>query len=495
MQLGDNSEFTPRDEDLERFRSIHDKIFPADVRASERIVARIRRRKVDQNDSFEEMRVWRLSPLGIELLAPTGSVPFEKGDAIDLEVVVVGHRSYFEGLIVDIVDIRGDKSIYGLRLSRREESSSGTRERRQSNRWICSEEFLPGAVAPVPGRFDEFMHFKVRDISKDGLQLSTSLRNKFLLQGMSLPLSVSFPMGSVVQINVEIVRVGLQRFGSEDRIVLGTRFDKISEMARKVLGQYLIQFSNAESLSSVRTAGFSPESIASGTKFYYLKSEDDYRKVLQLRLEANQHAGQLGDISRAEDTGDMNDMRGRILVATRNDKVIGTARFRFPNQDEPLECESYLNWSNTLPRRDELIEVSRLATDRNFRASDLLAGMFKYACSTCITPERPWLVMSCMEKYKPFYEKIGFADTGLLYSDPHWSSPLHIMISDSYGVIKGLNVNPLYWNLIWKDVAEFMADNDLADFTSRDRARVFAYKLFSPIAFLLVNVLRKRRKN
>lgn len=494
MQLGDNSKFTPREEDLDRFKSIHDKIFPADIRLSERIVARIRRREGSPNEPYQDMRVWRLSPLGIELIAPSGTLPFNKGEAIDLEVIVVGHRSHFEGLIVDIVDVRGDKSVYGLRLSRREESSNGEEDRRQSNRWICSEEFLPGAVAPVPGRFDDFMHFKVRDISQDGLQLSTSLRNKFLLQGMRLPLSVSFPMGSVVQIDVEIKRVGLQRFGSEDRLVLGTQFEKISDLARKVLGQYLIQFSNAESLSAVRMAGFSPESIASGTQFYYLKSESDYRQALELRWKANQQAGQLGNIAKAEDTGDMNDMRGRILVAKRNGSVIGTARFRFPQLDEPLECESYLRWTSTLPRRDELIEVSRLATDHHFRASDLLAGMFKYACSTCITPERPWLVMSCMTKYKPFYEKIGFRDTGLSYEDPHWSDPLDVMISDSYGVIKGLNVNPLYWNLIWKDVADFMLNNDLANFTRRDRARIFAYRLFSPLASMIVRNLRKRRK-
>lgn len=493
MQLGDNSEFTPRDEDLERFKSIHDKIFPADIRVSERIVARIRPRKEGEGSPFLDMRVWRLSPLGIELVAPSKTVPFEKGDSIDLEVVVVGQRSFYEGLIVDIVETRGDQSIYGLRLSRQEESNSGPRERRQSNRWICSEEFLPGAVSPVPGRFDEFMHFKVRDISQDGLQLSTSLRNKFLLQGMRLPLSVSFPMGSVVQINVTVIRVGLQRFGAEDRLVLGTKFDQISDLSRKVLGQYLIQFSNAESLDAVRSAGFSPESVASGTTLYYLKSEKDYRDVLSLRLSANRHAGHLGNITQAADTGDMNDMRGRILVAKRNDKVIGTARFRFPQIDEPLEYETYIQWPSSLPRRDEVIEVSRLATDRGFRASDLLAAMFKYACSTCITPERPWLVMSCMAKYCPFYEKIGFRKTGLSYNDPHWSQPLHIMITDSYGTIKGQNVNPIYWNLIWKDVASFMAQNHLADFTSRDKARIFAYKLLSPFASGIIRRIRRRR--
>jgi predicted GNAT family N-acyltransferase len=439
--------------------------------------------------------VWRLSPLGIELIAPTGSVSYSRGDSIDLEVVVAGHRSFYEGLVVDIVDIRGDMSVFGLRLSRRDEPSSSTKERRQSNRWICSEEFLPGAVAPVPGRFDDFMHFKVRDISENGLQLSTSLRNKFLLQGMKLPLSVGFPMGSVVQIDVTIVRVSLQRFGSEDRLVVGTRFKKISDLARKVLGQYLIQFSNAESLEAVKSAGFSPVSVARGTSFYYLKSEEDFREVLNLRLLANEQARQLGTISKPEDTGDMNDMRGRILVARRNDRVIGTARFRFPQLDEPLEYEEYLKWPSSLPRRDELIEVSRLATDPEFRASDLLAGMFKYACSTCITPERPWLIMSCMAKYRPFYEKIGLQDTGLQYKDPHWSNPLHIMIADSYGTIKGKHVNPLYWNLIWKDVAEFLASNELVSFTSRDKARIIAYRSLSPIASMLVNKLRKRRKN
>jgi hypothetical protein len=454
----------------------------------------MRHRSATKDTRYQDIRVWRLSPLGIELISPSNALDFEKGDSVDLEVVVAGHRSMYEGLVVDIVDAQGDMSILGLRLSHREEPNSGSRDRRKSDRWICSEEFLPGAVCPVPGRFDEFMHFKVRDISKDGLQLSTSLRNKFLLKGMRLPLAVCFPMGSVVQIDVSIVRVGLQSFGTDDRLVIGTRFDKIGDLARRVLGQYLIQFSNAESLNAVIEAGFSPTSVAQGASFYYLKSEEDYRAVLRLRYEANKHAHNLGNIRRPEDTGDMNDMRGRILVAKRNGEVIGTARFRFPQIDEPLEYESFVKWPSHLPRRDEVIEISRTATDRRFRSSDLLAGMFRYACSTSLTPERPWLVISCMEKYKVFYQKIGLQETELTYVDPHWSEPLHVMISNSYSAIKGCNVNPLYWNFIWSDVAEFMRANQITNFTNRDRARVFAYRALAPVSRLLINKLRARRR-
>ena len=492
MKLGDDSEFEPRETVSSSLQSIHDKVVPADIRENERVLARVRVRRPDLSESFESIRVWRLSPLGVELLGKSENSQFEKGQPIDLELTVVGQRSSFQGLIVDVLEHHRLGTIYGIRLSRREPERRSEDERRRSDRWICSDQFLPVAVAPAPGRFDDFMHFKIRDISEGGLQLTTSLRNKYLVPGMTLKMSVGFPMGSVVPMTTKIVRTSIDSFGSTDQLVIGSSFDNLTSLAKRVLGQYLIQFSNAESLESIRSSGYEPESVSRSTTYYYLKSEEDYRDVLKLRLEANRQAGQLGNASKPEDVGDFIDMQSRILVAKRADEIIGTARFRFTNIDEPLEVERYTTWPRDMPRRDEILEVSRLATDFRFRKSDLLVGMFKYACSTCLTPERPWLVMSCMDKYVPFYSKIGFQPTSIVYDDPHWSEPLNVMIADSYAAIKGEKVHPVYWNLIWKDVCDFLIENGLAKLSTRDRIRLSIYRAFAPFA---ARLLQSRQAN
>lgn len=482
MKLGDDSVFKPRETSSPSLQSIHDKVVPADIRENERILARIRARNEGDAGEFEQIRVWRLSPLGVELLATEANSDFSKGASIDLELTIVGQRSFFQGLVVDVLEHHRLGIIYGIRLSGKAPERRPNDERRQSNRWLCSDQFLPVAVAPAPGRFDDFMHFKIRDISGEGFQLTTSLRNKFLVPGMNLKMTVGFPMGSVVPIDATIVRTSIESFGSSDQLVVGVTADNPSTLSRRVIGQYLIQFSNAESLDVIRQSGYPHESVSRSTTFYYLKSEEDYRAVLKLRLEANRKAGQLGNAQKPEDVGDIIDMHSRILVAKRADKVIGTARFRFAEIEEPLEVEKYARWPRNMPRRDEILEVSRLATDPSFRQSDLLAGLFKYACSTCLTPERPWIVMSCMSKYIPFYKKIGFRQTDIVYEDPHWSEPLNVMIADSYAAIKGTGVHPVYWNLIWREVCEFLAENGLTTLSRRDRLRMAVYRLFAPLA-------------
>jgi hypothetical protein len=130
------------------FSEIHQSIEPADIRGHERILARLRKRGSEA--PFQDIRIWRLSPLGVELIADSGFEDFQKGDSIDLEIVVSGQRTTFEGLVVDLV-LSGDSSkVLGVRLSRKIGSSIPGIDRRGGERWICSDEFLPTSVAPTP---------------------------------------------------------------------------------------------------------------------------------------------------------------------------------------------------------------------------------------------------------------------------------------------------------------------------------------------------------
>jgi len=75
--------------------------------------------------------------------------------------------------------------------------------------------------------------------------------------------------------------------------VLGTRFHGISDYARMVLGQYIVQFSNVDSLEDLRAASLAPKKFSLGVDFYNLKSEADYRAMLELRYLAHVKDGNL----------------------------------------------------------------------------------------------------------------------------------------------------------------------------------------------------------
>jgi predicted GNAT family N-acyltransferase len=210
--------------------------------------------------------------------------------------------------------------------------------------------------------------------------------------------------------------------------------------------------------------------------------------VLELRYLANQAAGQIGEITTPEDTGDIHDARSRILVAKRNGKVIGTTRFRYTQLDEPLEAEKFVRWPASFPRRDQIFEMSRLATHPDYRRSDLLSGLFRFGCTTCVDADRPWLVMSSMEKYVGFYSKIGFRPTGLSYEDPQWSGRLNVMMVNYFDMIKGKGVHPAYWNEIWRDVAELAIRDGIVRLDGMDRVRIALFKCLRPVTRLMMQI-------
>jgi predicted GNAT family N-acyltransferase len=475
------------------FPAIHSAVRPQDVRFTDRIVARLRRRNCSED--FIQYRVWRLSPLGVELVNDGAGVSLTKGEPIDLEIVISGQRTFFEGLVVDVTHRTENLNIIGVRLARKVANDAPGRERRAGERWLCSDEFLPTGVAPTPGRFDDFIYFQVRDISGEGLLLSCSLRNKFLIPGMRLGLSVVFPMAEVAQIQVEIVRVAIASFGGRDRLIVGTKFCGISDHARRTLGQYVVQFSNIQSLDDLRAAALNPPSVSAGVDFYNLKSEEDYRSMLELRHLAHSLDGNLVEGATPDDLADINDARSRIIIGKYHGRVVATARIRFNELDEPMEHEAYVEWPKHLPRRDQIFEVSRVATHPNFRRNDLLAALFRYTYLNVVQQDRPWVVMSCLDRMIPFYESLGFVNTGIRHTEPQWRDDrvLNIMMANAFDLILGRNVNPIYWNLVWRDVALHFRSQDLIEVSGIDRIRILLYRAIGPFVDTLLAMRRAVR--
>lgn len=435
-----------------------------------------------------------MSPLGIELVHPAAGTDFKKGDSIDLEITISGQRMYFEGLVVDLVEENEHIKLLGVRLSRRFERND-TDDRRKTPRWLCSDDYFPTCVALSPGKINDYMLFQVRDVSLNGMQLICSLRNKFLIPDMKLRLTVSFPtIGDFVAV-VKVARVGFATDTGKDKLSVGVRFLKVSDYMRKIMGQYLVQFSNVESLEELRHLGFRPNSVSKAVDFYYLKTELDYREVLKLRRLAHEADENLRDIQISDgDMGDIHDTQARILVGKHDGKIVATARIRFNSLDEPLEHEQFVDWPDQLPRRDLIIEVSRVCVHPEFRKGDLLAGLFQFACATCIQPERPWVVIGSWIEMVPFYKKIGFRETGLRHEEEVWNAEQHLLIGNATDAMLGRGVNPIYWNLIWRMVSDHTIENGLIQPRGLDLLRLIVYRALGPIAHILFSLRKRPRR-
>jgi predicted GNAT family N-acyltransferase len=312
---------------------------------------------------------------------------------------------------------------------------------------------------------------------------------------MKLQLAVSFPLIGAFTCTVRIVWTGLATSAGKDVLAVGVEFVQVTPDMRQTMAQYLIQFSNVDSLSELRKFGLNPQSLLGAVEFYFIKTEQDYLDVLELRRLAHEAAGniEVGKYS-DEDMGDINDARSRIVVGKFKGKVIATARLHFNTRDEQMEHERYVKWPANLPRRDQIIEVSRAATHPDFRQSDLLVGLLQYLAATT-RHEKPYFVMGSWPSMIGFYKKLGFEETGLSHSEPLWDKEQHIMIADAFATLLCKGISPIYWNLMWRPVAEHMLRIGILEPTDAERVRIWIYRCFAPIARLFALMRQRPRRS
>ncbi|NBC22550.1 MAG: GNAT family N-acetyltransferase [Gammaproteobacteria bacterium] len=469
------------------FTEVHDIIFPADVREGDLITARVKKRG---GEDYYVYRVWKLSPLGVELL-PSEELLFEKGERIDLELTVGRQVSHFEGIVVDEASGSRQRPVVGVRFSAKVTELVPGVDRRRGSRWLCSSQFDPVCIAPNPAQFNDFLYLKIRDISGSGIRAITSLRNKFVVPGMELNLQISFPLTSHISTTMRVSRLGVTTEAGKDYLELGLIFTSLSRQQREIIGQYLVQFSDAESLADIRQEGFFPLSLTKGVDYQYIKSAEDFKSVLELRLRANRENGKVPDHYTAADMADVYDTRGRILVGKYKGTIVGTARLTFTEPGERLEHEEYLTLPDDFPRREQILECSRAATNPDFRGSDLWTTLIQHLAICAIQARRHWCVISTTPELVDMYRRLGFKATGMTYEHELYPGKTQVvMLINVPEAVMGIGVGPIYWNVVWRDVAKYLADQELLG----PSTRVKIYSVLSPFAEIAKYFSRRPRR-
>lgn len=479
-------------EDID-FRQLHEAVFPADVREGENLKASFRLSEASNRD-FTHARVWRLSPVGVELIVDKSEAP-SKADQVDLTLVIGGQRTLFEGVIVEVESDIEDQARIGIRLSKLA-TSEYTSDRRRASRWDCSGQYHPTAVAQNPAKFNDYLYFKIKNISVTGLQLITSLRNKFVVPGMQFNLQASLPMIGQVEFGIEVTRIGFTLDNGKDYLTIGSNFTNISQSSKNIIGQYLLQFGRDVSLEELKENSFYPQSIANAVEYSYLKTDEDYRAVLELRLEAYKAAGKTRKDAEAEEMADIFDSRSRILIGKLNGEIIATARLTYAELGEKLELDEDLSWHADFPRREEVVEVSRTCTSPKFRGADVLLSLFHQVAIASVQSRRDWIIIGATPDILDIYTNIGFQDTEVAYNHAAYKGlPHKVLLGHTPSVMKGIGVGPIYWHTVWKNVAKHLADHDYVPLDGMAVARLTAYKLLTPITWLAQRRRNRPRKS
>ena len=383
----------------------------------------------------------------------------------------------------------------GVRLVEAPEADFDGVERRRAARWICGEHFVPVCVAMNPARFNDFVYFRVKDISPDGMKLYTSLRNKFLVRGMKLQCIASFPLISQITINTVIENVHLTTENGKDYLAVGVSLGALTPQERQVLGQYLIQFGDGVSVERLRKEGMAPSSISPALEFSFVRTLEDYREVLKLRLLAYKTAEKIPASYTADDMGDIYDTRSRIVIGKYKGRIVATAGLVFNEYHDRMEIEEDVDWPEALPRRDQMVEVIRNCTHPDFRGSDVLMAMFQFIAITVLQAKRRFVVIGCTHDLVGLYSRIGMERQDIEYRHGKLNDSEHtVMLGDIPRAMSGASVNPLFWNAVWSTTAGYMIDSELLRPTPGDQLRMNVYRLFRPLSAHLQRRMRRPRK-
>lgn len=469
----------------------HANIIPLEIRSNEYIKAYI---GVSGTNSYSPTQVWRLSPLGIEILRPE-TLTISDGDRVDLKINLGGQEYHFEGFIVKRLISSEKRDLLAIRFTQNLNHNHEDSERRERLRWPLIDPFCPTGVSLLPGRFNEHLYFRVKDISQSGIQFVTSLRNKSLIPQMRLEASVQLPLQGNISLKLEVVRIKVGKDLGRDVLEVGAKILNFDRVVSESIGQFLLQFGPQVTPKLLREQGIISSSVANAVQFQFVRNEQEYYEVLKLRQLAYSCAGKISIDDTIENRGDEIDVRSRIIIGLHHGRVIASSRMIFSDYTDKMEQEKFTELPENFPRRDECVEITRACVHPDFWRTDVLMEMCKFMAINMAQSKRPYAVICASKEMIPLYKKMGYKLTTVKYPHPGLGNLEHwVMYGNTVDAMLGKGVNPIYWNLIWRDVTKYLSNYDFVQPTTLDLLRLDIYKCFYPFAKILKGYLKKRKK-
>ena len=245
--------------------------------------------------------------------------------------------------------------------------------------------------------------------------------------------------------------------------------------------------------ATLREIGFDIKNLANGLKFRYIKSQEDYEAVLDLRFKAYKLAGKVTDGKTVKDMVAPLDPISRIIAAYHGDKIVGSVAVAFPkSEDTILDTERPFKngYPRKVPPKTQMVEVARLCTDPEYRRGDLMVRILEHIYKALRCGNRAIVITSTDDKLWPLYKSIGFKKTGMSYDHPYLAGIRHHVITQAAPQADhAQGINPLAWNYAWRDMSKFLENNQVINRRLHTRAKIFVFELVGRA--LKINIKRK----
>ena len=462
---------------------IHGGYRPAAVRAGERIRCVIRRSRDGGRGRVHDM--WRMSPFGVEVrVRPDHAL--QPQELVDIDIQIGSQHTHVRGTVVATELHEGNVALAGIRLDTATDSRRGApaNEQRSQARWRCHELYYPTGWAKNAARFNDKLHFRVDNISAGGMRMITSMRNKHLIVGLPLRATVQLPSVGAVKMHLRVEHVAVRHEGDKHEQVVGVSFVRAKQATLHLLAQYVLQFGGDASLRPtprlLEDNGFVVQAVADALEFDLVRTDEDYREVLELRCQAYRAINPVE--KSVDEMGDVFDARARIIIVRFRGRIVATLRICFHGAADPFELESLMALPPDFPPRHLVVECSRAAVHPDFRGTDIFLNLMRYTALLTIQSNRRWIVQSTYEGLVPIYQRMGFQAVGGLHEYPPQPGLLLQMLSvDLQKLLTGTFRNPFIYNAFMPSIEDLLEVNDYIHLSWAARKRVALLRMLTPL--------------
>lgn len=327
-----------------------------------------------------------------------------------------------------------------------------------------------------PYLFFERSTFKIVSISEKIWKLQVYDSDLVLFNSQKIPLWILGFDDERYKIFVEVIDIKKHH---NKTIILQCAIINLPKKISKHIARQLV-FSCDKNPVELRQLGLDVTQISNGLKFRFVKTQDEYEKVLQLRYKSYLEAGKISDQKQISDMIAPMDKKSRILICLHGEKVVASVAIAFPNDEsEILDTERVFpnGYPKKMPPKNKIVEIARLCTDSAYRRTDLLTRMFEYTYKVTLCGDRDFILTSTDNRLWKVYKKLGFKKTGMAYPHPYLSGlEHHIILGERKQPDYGTNISPLSWNYLWKNMNIFMTEKGYIKRTFLQKARISIYK-------------------
>jgi hypothetical protein len=304
---------------------------------------------------------------------------------------------------------------------------------------------MPMAYSEDPIAFKQTMMFNVAYFAPNGLGLICKSEHSTIFPGLVLELSLMLPARGEYHAVIEVLSV--QQHG--DEYLLNGKWLNLSDELNNRVSEFILMSEKNFSILKLRDLGFSVRSLERAFVFGYAQTDEQMRRVLELRLRAAQADGRWLGETDCEKMRDPWDKFARQVYCEVDGRVVGAGRVVFNNGDHS-RSEHEGNYKIEIPKwlwDEGFVEGSRLCTDPEFRGADVFTLMIQHISRIVLSSGHKFFVLNCVDNLVPVYRKTaGIKSLNKRFHTEYMQDrALNLLYADIRKLQLGLNLKASTW--------------------------------------------------